>query len=61
MIAPPYSREFMDGMLPIVQNQHVTSTLKMSDGEDDVTKFLGKLYTTARGYSLQDRFRWIPV
>jgi len=40
MIAPPYSSEFMSGMLPIVQNQHVTSTLKMSDGEDDVTKFL---------------------
>lgn len=41
MIAPPYSVEFISGMLPIVKNDEVTSALKMSDGEDDVSKFLG--------------------
>ena len=41
MIAPPYSVEFIAGMLPIVQNEQVTSALKLADGEDDVSKFLG--------------------
>lgn len=40
MIAPPYSGEFIAGMLPIVRNEQVTSALKMTDGEDDVSKFL---------------------
>jgi len=40
MVAPPYSVEFIAGMLPIVKNDEVTSALKMPDGEDDVSKFL---------------------
>ena len=43
MIAPPYSVEFIGGMLPIVKNDEVTSALKMADAEDDVSKFLGKI------------------
>lgn len=41
MIAPPYSSEFIAAMLPIAKNKEITAPLKVSDGGDDVTEFLG--------------------
>ena len=43
MIAPPYSREFIEIFLPIVKNKSITGTLKTPDGKDDVSKFIGNI------------------
>eukprot|EP00794_Sanderia_malayensis_P005728 gene5728-6428_t len=40
MIAPPYSREFIDIFLPIVKNESITEILRTSDKKDDVSRFL---------------------
>ncbi|XP_065071268.1 negative elongation factor D-like [Rhopilema esculentum] len=40
MIAPPYSREFIDIFLPIVKNESITGILKTADKKDDVSRFL---------------------
>lgn len=40
MIAPPYSREFIDIFLPIVKNDSITEILRMPDKKDDVSRFL---------------------
>ena len=42
MIAPPYSREFIDIFLPIVKNDSITEILRMPDKKDDVSRFLGR-------------------
>ena len=44
MIAPPYSREFVDIFLPIVKNESITGILRNADKKDDVSKFLCKLF-----------------
>jgi len=40
MIAPPYSREFVNIFLPIVKNDSITGILRNADKKDDVSKFL---------------------
>ena len=44
MIAPPYSREFVNIFLPIVKNDSITGILKNADKKDDVSKFLCKFF-----------------
>lgn len=43
MIAPPYSPEFIQLFLPIVQNKDITGKLRKNEGSDDVSAFIGKL------------------
>ena len=43
MIAPPYSREFVNIFLPIVKNESITGILRNTDRKDDVSKFLCEL------------------
>ncbi|XP_020892734.1 negative elongation factor C/D [Exaiptasia diaphana] len=40
MIAPPYSPEFIQLFLPIVQNKHITGKLRKNEGSDDVSAFI---------------------
>lgn len=42
MIAPPYSPEFVQLFLPIVQNKDITGKLRKNEGKDDVSAFIGK-------------------
>lgn len=42
-ITHPYSPEFVQLFLPMVENEEITGTMKMKDGENDVvSEFIGK-------------------
>ncbi|KAK3792170.1 hypothetical protein RRG08_055432 [Elysia crispata] len=40
MIAPPYTVEFVQLLLPLIENKAVTDTLRTSDGKDPVSEFI---------------------
>jgi negative elongation factor C/D len=43
-IAPPYTPEFVQLFLPMVENEEITGTMR-GDGENDpVSEFIGKSY-----------------
>lgn len=42
MIAPPYTMEFVQLLLPLIENKAVTDTLRTSDGKDPVSEFIGE-------------------
>ena len=43
IIAPPYSDEFVDLFLPVVQNEEITGSLRNAEKSDDVSIFIGKM------------------
>jgi len=40
MIAPPYTGEFVQLLLPLIENKAITDTLRTSDGKDPVSEFI---------------------
>ncbi|XP_005104209.1 negative elongation factor D [Aplysia californica] len=40
MIAPPYTVEFVQLLLPLIENKAITDTLRTSDGKDPVSEFI---------------------
>ena len=42
MIAPPYTVEFVQLLLPLIENKAVTDTLRTSDGKDPVSEFISE-------------------
>ncbi|XP_077982594.1 negative elongation factor D-like [Glandiceps talaboti] len=40
MIAPPYTSEFVQLFLPIIENEDITGTLRSEDGKDPVSDFI---------------------
>lgn len=51
-IAPPYTPEFVQLFLPMVENEEITGTMR-GDGENDlVSEFIGKQYHGQNTYSL---------
>ncbi|XP_002739542.1 negative elongation factor D [Saccoglossus kowalevskii] len=40
MIAPPYTSEFVQLFLPIIENEDITGTLRSEDGKDPVSEFI---------------------
>lgn len=42
IIAPPYSDEFVNLFLPVVQNEEITGSLRNPEKSDDVSTFIGK-------------------
>ena len=42
IIAPPYSDEFIDLFLPVVQNEEITGSLRNAEKSDDVSIFIGR-------------------
>ena len=42
-ISPPYSAEFVNLFLPIVENDEITGTMRCCEGDNDpVSEFIGK-------------------
>ena len=42
MIAPPYTGEFVQLLLPLIENKAITDTLRTSDGKDPVSEFISE-------------------
>ena len=42
MIAPPYTAEFINLFLPLIENDGITGTLRSDDGNDPVSEFICK-------------------
>lgn len=42
-IAPPYTPEFVQLFLPIVENEEITGTMRGDGDNDPVSEFIGKL------------------
>ncbi|CAI9717071.1 negative elongation factor D-like [Octopus vulgaris] len=40
MITPPYTAEFVQLLLPLIENEDITGSLKVEDGTDPVTEFI---------------------
>lgn len=43
-MSPPYSVEFVDLFLPIVENEEITGTMRCDGDNDPVSEFIG-VYT----------------
>jgi len=43
-VSPPYSVEFVDLFLPIVENEEITGTMRCDGDNDPVSEFIG-MYT----------------
>jgi hypothetical protein len=41
-VSPPYSVEFVDLFLPIVENEEITGTMRCDGDNDPVSEFIGK-------------------
>jgi len=41
-VSPPYSVEFVDLFLPIVENEEITGTMRCDGENDPVSEFIGK-------------------
>lgn len=44
MIAPPYTQEFVNLFLPLIENDGITGTLRSDDGNDPVSEFICKYH-----------------
>lgn len=42
MIAPPYTSDFVQLFLPILENESIAGTIKTEGEHDPVTEFIGK-------------------
>lgn len=42
MITPPYTAEFIQLLLPLIENEDITGLLRTEDGSDPVTEFISK-------------------
>jgi len=49
MIAPPYTAEFVSLLLPLIENQAITDTLRTADGRDPVSQFISHCRANAIG------------
>ena len=43
MIAPPYTVEFVQLFLPLIDNEDITGSLRSEDENDPVSEFIGRL------------------
>ena len=43
MISPPYTTEFVQQILPLIENDDITGSLRNDDGNDYVSEFISKL------------------
>ena len=41
MIAPPYTAEFVQLFLPLIDNEDITGSLRSEDENDPVSEFIG--------------------
>ena len=44
VIAPPYTPEFVQLFLPLIENNDITGILRAEDGSDPVSEFLSRLF-----------------
>ena len=42
VIAPPYTTEFMQAFIPLIENEDITGSLRNEDENDPVSEFIGK-------------------
>ena len=42
VIAPPYTQDFVNLFLPLIENEGITGTLRSEDGNDPVSEFICK-------------------
>lgn len=42
VIAPPYTQDFVNLFLPLIENDGITGTLRSDDGNDPVSEFICK-------------------
>ena len=43
VISPPYTTEFVQQILPLIENEDITGSLRNDDGNDYVSEFISKL------------------
>ena len=43
VIAPPYTMEFVQLFLPLIDNEDITGSLRSEDENDPVSEFIGRL------------------
>lgn len=41
IIAPPYTPEFVQLFLPLIENKAITGSIRMEDSSDPVSEFIG--------------------
>jgi negative elongation factor C/D len=46
VIAPPYTSDFVQLFLPILENDSIAGTIKTEGEHDPVTEFIGKAYSS---------------
>ena len=51
-IAPPYSTEFVQLFLPMVENEEITGTMRGDNDNDLVSEFIGKSSSFTLQYSI---------
>lgn len=42
MIQPPYTAEFVQLFLPLIENEDITGSLRNEEDNDSVSQFIGK-------------------
>ena len=42
VIAPPYTTEFVQALMPLIENEDITGSLRNDDENDLVSEFIGK-------------------
>ena len=42
VIAPPYTTELMQSLLPLIENDEITGSLKTDEENDNVSQFIGR-------------------
>lgn len=45
IVAPPYTVEFVQLFLPLVENEDITGSMKMNTDSDLVTEFIGNAFS----------------
>lgn len=44
MIAPPFTADFAQLFLPLIENKDITGSIRMDDGSDPVSEFISMYY-----------------
>ena len=63
MIEPPYTSDFVQLFLPIIENSDITDSLRNEDGKDPVSDFIGKIIsanTLLKSDVTGGPLSWIP-
>lgn len=59
VIAPPYTSDFVQLFLPILENDSIAGTIKTEGEHDPVTEFIGKVIYDYSGLCSQND--WSPL